>query len=209
MSTPPVSPNPSLPSPHAPGRHHAIARPAASDLPTPITSTPPSSWQPTNRPPMRPMPYRVPLTPTSSSSHTEMHHPRPRPLPTTHHSAPFLASLADLDPTRVPSTLPIPLGILSQADVLSRSKIRSCHLATDHDCILRKYELSMRQQPVQARMCGVGEKCKSSHPHNIFTTGACHTTSLLHTCTCTRVIADPFSRPSTCRSYAHHPAQSD
>jgi hypothetical protein len=144
--------------------------------------------------------FIIPYRNASSASTSSTYH---APLCT------FLASLADLDPTRVPSTLPIPLGILSQADVLSRSKIRSCHLATDHDCILRKYELSMRQQPVQARMCGVGEKCKSSHPHNIFTTGACHTTSLLHTCTCTRVIADPFSRPSTCRSYAHHSAQSD
>ncbi|ORY24133.1 velvet factor-domain-containing protein [Naematelia encephala] len=32
------------------------------------------------------------------------------------------------------------------------------HLATDHDCILSSYEMSMRQQPIQARMCGVGEK---------------------------------------------------
>lgn len=29
---------------------------------------------------------------------------------------------------------------------------------TDHDCVLRHYELTMRQQPVQARMCGVGDK---------------------------------------------------
>ncbi|KAK8846536.1 hypothetical protein IAR55_005622 [Kwoniella newhampshirensis] len=31
-------------------------------------------------------------------------------------------------------------------------------LPIDHDCILRKYEMVIRQQPVQARMCGVGEK---------------------------------------------------
>ncbi|ORX36096.1 velvet factor-domain-containing protein [Kockovaella imperatae] len=31
-------------------------------------------------------------------------------------------------------------------------------LGLDHSCVLRKYELQMRQQPVQARMCGVGEK---------------------------------------------------
>nr|XP_019008992.1 uncharacterized protein I206_06680 [Kwoniella pini CBS 10737]OCF47773.1 hypothetical protein I206_06680 [Kwoniella pini CBS 10737] len=35
---------------------------------------------------------------------------------------------------------------------------RGDQFATDHDCVLRKYEMKMRQQPVQARMCGVGEK---------------------------------------------------
>ncbi len=35
-------------------------------------------------------------------------------------------------------------------------------LATNHDCVLRTYEMKMRQQPVQARMCGVGEKCRYS-----------------------------------------------
>lgn len=40
--------------------------------------------------------------------------------------------------------------------------IRHCpSLVTDHDCILRTYELIMRQQPVQARMCGIGDKCES------------------------------------------------
>ena len=51
--------------------------------------------------------------------------------------------------------------MLSHAEILSRAKIRTRHLATDHDCVLSKFEMSMRQQPVQARMCGVGEKCES------------------------------------------------
>jgi hypothetical protein len=40
----------------------------------------------------------------------------------------------------------------------------SSHCARDHDCVLRRYEMKMRQQPIQARMCGVGEKCES-HCH--------------------------------------------
>ncbi|WWC58933.1 uncharacterized protein I303_101478 [Kwoniella dejecticola CBS 10117] len=53
---------------------------------------------------------------------------------------------------------PLPqLPTPSDTPMSSRSD-RLKHLATDHDCVLRKYEMKMRQQPVQARMCGVGEK---------------------------------------------------
>ncbi|RXK39850.1 hypothetical protein M231_02907 [Tremella mesenterica] len=45
------------------------------------------------------------------------------------------------------------------------SRIRPFHhtlpppcIARDHPCVLRTYEMSMRQQPLQARMCGVGDK---------------------------------------------------
>lgn len=46
----------------------------------------------------------------------------------------------------------------------SISATRRNPTAVDHDCVLRRYELTMRQQPVQARMCGVGEKCRSLAP---------------------------------------------
>ncbi|WWD21855.1 hypothetical protein CI109_106343 [Kwoniella shandongensis] len=43
-------------------------------------------------------------------------------------------------------------------DTPSSSTCPRSSLRTDHECVLRKYEMVMRQQPVQARMCGVGEK---------------------------------------------------
>jgi hypothetical protein len=164
MSTPPLSPNATIPPHHARSRRPVAAHTTVpSHLWTPITSTPPSAW----RQPMQPVPYYMPPTPTSSSSEIGIHHPRPRPLPTTHNSAPVLSVFDDAsyDPDCISPNLTIPPDILSHADLLSRTKIRSCHSATDHDCVLRKYELTMRQQPVQARMCGVGEKCESTQSH--------------------------------------------
>nr|ODN85937.1 hypothetical protein L203_04436 [Cryptococcus depauperatus CBS 7841] len=75
------------------------------------------------------------------------------------HCHPHLSrTRSSLSTTTLPSTpesdaaqLPTPSG--------SPMSIKRCSdLATDHNCILRTYELKMRQQPVQARMCGVGDK---------------------------------------------------
>lgn len=169
LSTPPHSPASSNASRNA--RHHAPL-PRRSHHPTTIVTAPAAPWPPMHQqlPPRNP---RLPPTPTSSSSHPGMPmHARRPPPPPSHHSAPQLpivntpprAALFKPSPYSTPTTGSIPADIISTADLLSRTKIRSCHLATDHDCILRKYEMTMRQQPVQARMCGVGEKCKSPNP---------------------------------------------
>ena len=52
-------------------------------------------------------------------------------------------------------------------------RIRPCsNVRGTHDCVLRSYELVMRQQPVHARMCGVGDKCELSTP--LLTMPTCH-----------------------------------
>jgi hypothetical protein len=172
LSTPPHSPASSNASRH--GRHHAPL-PRRSHHPTTIVTAPAAPWPLMHQQLAPRSDPRLPPTPTSSSSHPGMpHHVRRPPPPTTHHSAPQLpivntpprAALFEPSPYSSPTTS-IPANIISTADLLSRTKIRSCHLATDHDCVLRKYEMTMRQQPVQARMCGVGEKCKSPNPNLI------------------------------------------
>jgi hypothetical protein len=50
-------------------------------------------------------------------------------------------------------------------------RIRPCaHIRAAHACVLRSYELVMRQQPIHARMCGVGDKCRC---REIACTGLC------------------------------------
>lgn len=52
-------------------------------------------------------------------------------------------------------------------------RIRPCsNVCGTHNCVLRSYELVMRQQPVHARMCGVGDKCELSTP--LLTMRTCH-----------------------------------
>jgi hypothetical protein len=171
LSTPPLSPASSTASRHTP-RHHAPL-PRRSHHPTAIVTAPAAPW-PLMRQQLAPRPDpRLPPTPTSSASHPGVPpHDRRPPPPPSQHSAPQLpvvntpprAALFEPSPYSTPTTATsIPANIISTADLLSRTQIRSCHLATDHDCVLRKYEMTMRQQPVQARMCGVGEKCES-HP---------------------------------------------
>jgi hypothetical protein len=162
LSTPPQSPVSSTTSRNQ-SRHHAPL-PRRSHHPT-TTISAPATARPLIRQQLAP---RLPPTPTSSTFNTASLHPElRRPPVSTHPSAPQQpvintpprAVLFEPSPMSTPTA--IPANIISTADLLSRTKIRSCHLATDHDCILRKYEMTMRQQPVQARMCGVGEKCKS------------------------------------------------
>jgi len=173
FSTPPHSPASSNASHH--GRYHAPL-PRRSHHPTTIVTAPAAPWPLMHQQLAPRSDPRLPPTPTSSTSHSGMpHHVRRPPPPTTHHSAPQLpiintpprAALFEPSPYSTPTTSSIPANIISTADLLSRTKIRSCHLATDHDCVLRKYEMTMRQQPVQARMCGVGEKCESPNPNPI------------------------------------------
>jgi len=167
LSTPPHSPASSNASRNQ-SRHHAPL-PRRSLHPT-ATISAPATARPSIRQQLGPNLHnpRLPPTPTSSTFHTAPLHPERRPTASTCNSVPQLpvvntpprAVLFEPSPMSTP-TAAIPANIISTADLLSRTKIRSCHLATDHDCILRKYEMTMRQQPVQARMCGVGEKCKS------------------------------------------------
>lgn len=176
--TPPDSPTtPRHPtdSPHRASLHRP---PAVPYFPSPVTGTPRRAhFLPRRPPPPHVLPSYLPPTPLSNTTayDTTPHGLPQRPLPRTHHSNPFAASSAlphgplsydDLPP--IPHGIPPP--IVSHAEILSRSKIRSCHLATDHDCILRKYEMTMRQQPVQARMCGVGEKCESATVSEVYCT---------------------------------------
>lgn len=51
----------------------------------------------------------------------------------------------DVDPARIPY------------------KSRRCSIAADHNCVLRSYELTVRQQPVHARTCGPGDNGESYH----------------------------------------------
>jgi len=167
LSTPPHSPASSTASRHT-SRHHAPL-PRRSHHPTTIVTAPTATW-PLTRQQLAPRSDpRLPPTPTSSASHPGMpHHDRRPPHHTSHHSAPQLPIVNTppravlFEPSSCSTPTTIPANIISTADLLSRTKIRSCHLATDHDCVLRKYEMTMRQQPVQARMCGVGEKCESA-----------------------------------------------
>lgn len=173
LSTPPHSPASSNASHNA---RHRAPLPRRSHHPTSILTAPSAPW-PLMRQQLAPRPDpRLPPTPTSSTSHPGIpNHVRRPPPPMTHHSAPQLpilntpprATLFEPSPYSTPTTASIPANIISTADLLSRTKIRPCHLATDHDCVLRKYEMTMRQQPVQARMCGVGEKCEYPGPSPI------------------------------------------
>ncbi|ODO01747.1 hypothetical protein I350_06576 [Cryptococcus amylolentus CBS 6273] len=57
-------------------------------------------------------------------------------------------------------SLPRP-PLLSPPSRAAFETAKSCadvELATDHQCVLSTYELIIRQQPMQARMCGVGDK---------------------------------------------------
>lgn len=165
LSTPPVSP---------PFEHQPPPSPFALPYPTPLTSSSFNGPSTLVRPPSHVPPHGIPPTPVSTatlpgSSHLapprpplHVHHSAPTGL-TDHHNSQYYhhhdphgssSSSSSLAPHGVSPTM------LSHAELTSRAKIRSDHLATDHDCILSKYEMTMRQQPVQARMCGVGEKCE-------------------------------------------------
>ncbi|WWC87407.1 uncharacterized protein L201_002296 [Kwoniella dendrophila CBS 6074] len=93
--------------------------------------------------------YQLVYVPPPATTHTN-HHCSPRHPPTSQISFP---PAGPSTPARTPPPLPTP----SDTPMSLRSDGVKC-LATDHDCVLRKYEMKMRQQPVQARMCGVGEK---------------------------------------------------
>ncbi|WVQ75321.1 hypothetical protein IAR50_004937 [Cryptococcus sp. DSM 104548] len=60
-----------------------------------------------------------------------------------------------MSPSRPP---PPPHPPLSRAVLESAKPCSDLELATDHDCVLSTYELIIRQQPMQARMCGIGDK---------------------------------------------------
>nr|XP_018998932.1 uncharacterized protein I203_08530 [Kwoniella mangroviensis CBS 8507]OCF62393.1 hypothetical protein I203_08530 [Kwoniella mangroviensis CBS 8507] len=90
------------------------------------------------------------------------------PPPSTHHihvdnhsshcgSSHSCSTKSSAGPSTPPSHQTPSLPTPSDTPMSSRSDGVK-HLPTDHDCVLRKYEMKMRQQPVQARMCGVGEK---------------------------------------------------
>ena len=97
-------------------------------------------------------PHILPPTPTSSISPT-------RPTP------PFLPTIMT-SPTGTMATDHNQMQ--SHSPPGSHDRYGSSELADDHRCVLRKYELIMRQEPVQARMCGVGEKCESMVPQLFF-----------------------------------------
>ncbi|WRT65259.1 uncharacterized protein IL334_002202 [Kwoniella shivajii] len=72
------------------------------------------------------------------------------PCPATHSNSSTGPSTPPLEsPLRLPTPSKMPMSNGHDGDH---------HIATDHDCVLRRYEMKMRQEPVQARMCGVGEK---------------------------------------------------
>jgi len=100
-------------------------------------------------------------------------HPHPHddsPVPPQHDdSSPepsfgsFLNSLPPspimLTPPDVPHALPHPsVGHDDVDHARMPVESRRCSIATDHDCVLRSYELTVRQQPVHARTCGPGDK---------------------------------------------------
>ncbi|OCF33977.1 hypothetical protein I316_04323 [Kwoniella heveanensis BCC8398] len=88
-------------------------------------------------------PSRSPSTPSCSLNDASSIHTSAGPVTPQHHvSAP---------------TLPIPshASLLKLVNGLTQPPPTS---RREHDCVLRRYEMKMRQQPVQARMCGVGEK---------------------------------------------------
>ncbi|ALO69007.1 conserved hypothetical protein [Cryptococcus deneoformans JEC21] len=90
-------------------------------------------------PPPPPPGYQLVYVPPFHTTHL----PRQRPCSTS--------SLPTTPSNPYPPHLPTPS--------YTPMSIRHCSsVATDHDCILRTYELTMRQQPVQARMCGIGDK---------------------------------------------------
>lgn len=167
-STPPDSPRTSL-APTPSPRHARRQRRPEPFYPTPVTSRPPPLPPALLQPPPHLPSWHIPPTPLSIATHTGPPSvPPTRPPLHAYHSVPTNNTLHDHAhpvPNRSVNAPPpptIPISALSHAEILSRSKIRSRRLAADHDCILSKYEMTMRQQPVQARMCGVGEKCK--HP---------------------------------------------
>ncbi|WVQ97514.1 hypothetical protein IAU59_004628 [Kwoniella sp. CBS 9459] len=93
-------------------------------------------------PPPSPTPSRSPLTPSSLDDDSSIRTSAGPITPRHHVSAPPLPT-----PTHVPLLERI-LGMTRPPPAIHR----------EHDCVLRRYEMKMRQQPVQARMCGVGEK---------------------------------------------------
>lgn len=168
-STPPDSPRTShapTPSPYRPRRQRRPDHP----YPTPVTSAPPPLPPALTQPPPHLPPREFPPTPMSTATHTgppsaplarpplHAYHSVPTNNPLQHHHRhPYHHRPHDDDAQPPPI---MSASALSHAEILSRSKTRSRHLAADHDCVLSKYEMTMRQQPVQARMCGIGEKCK-------------------------------------------------
>lgn len=150
VSTSPVTPTsahsnppPNLPSPITPTFPHALAYPQSAP-PGPRRST---------------LPTHLPSTTTTSSHHgTPLRHRR-SPL------APIDRSTKSQISSRCPPFHGLPqshayLETLTQRLVVHPDRPRLLPYFRPRDSLTtsRKYEMSMRQQPVQARMCNAGEK---------------------------------------------------
>lgn len=114
--------------------------------------------------------YRVSTTPPDDQPMLERDCDSPLPVARGRSLCPTVISTdpsTDDDNTRsrraesAPPVRPPSPGYNPAVIYPSIPRIRSCtHAGGTHDCVLRSYELVMRQQPIHARMCGVGDKCK-------------------------------------------------